>query len=87
MIAQVNISKILNFKYNPERRPSGVINGIHWTLQIKKQISNELFRYTFDIRINDTHGVLLSGTRTMITGDIDIREAAEMTLRDEIDYN
>lgn len=88
MIAQINISKIMNnFKFNPDKRASGMIYGIKWQLIMKKQVSNELYRYVFMYTINSVKGGSLSTTGTLITEDMDIREAAEIILRDHDSTN
>jgi len=87
MIAQINISKIKNFKYNQEHRQSGTLNGVKWEFLEKKQISNDLYKYAFLVTVNYKKGGSFSGTKILITGNIDIRNAVEIILGDHDSTN
>jgi hypothetical protein len=76
MIANVNLNKILQFTYTP-KKIAGKINAVKWELLEKKRITNQSFEFVFHFNI-DKRGGSISGTMTLITGDIDVQKVAEV---------
>ena len=85
MLIRINKELIQSsWKYKPDSRQAGVYNGIHWMLMKKKQVADEMFRYTFMVTVYNSRGGSISGTRSIITGDEkDVRYLAEICLNDE----
>jgi hypothetical protein len=77
MIANVNLTKILRFTYIPNKIIEGEIKRVKWRLLEKKQVTDHFFKFVF---VYNQRGSSISHTITMTTGDMDVREAAEVCL-------
>lgn len=81
MILRINKTNLIStFKYNHRQLASGMINGKKWTIYKKQRISDDLYRYVFLV----TTGSIptLTKQQTVITGDEDVRNVAEIALAD-----
>lgn len=86
MITTVNITKILNFKYNPNHL-SGMINGEKWYLYSKNKIIDEpeyeIYEFVFLITKYDTLGKSITRKCAVNCEDEDIEELAETVINND----